>query len=89
MIARPIRNWRLSPSTVTVLQTLVRENDGSSHEPEAWAKSAGCWRRGAAGFLVKHTRVLVVDVSIRFAGITGTLRWLIDIEAGPCPGANR
>jgi len=32
--------WRLSPSTVTVLQSLVRENDGSSHEPEAWAKSA-------------------------------------------------
>ena len=32
--------WRLSPGTVKVLQSLVREDDESSHEPEAWAKSA-------------------------------------------------
>ncbi|MEO1598287.1 MAG: DNA repair protein RecO, partial [Planctomycetota bacterium] len=32
--------WRLSPGTVKVLQSLVREDDELSHEPEAWAKSA-------------------------------------------------
>ena len=48
----------------------------------------GCWRRGAAGFLVKRC-VLVVDVSIRVAGITGTLGSLIGIETGPRPEANR
>jgi len=32
--------WRLSLGTVMVLQSLVRENEGSPHEPEAWAKSA-------------------------------------------------
>ena len=80
--------WRLSPGTVKVLQSLVREDDESSHEPEAWAKSArllAAWSSRILG----EASILVVDVSIRFAGITGTLRWLIDIETGPCPGANR
>ena len=32
--------WRLSPSTVTVLQSLVRENEDTCHKTEAWAKAA-------------------------------------------------
>ena len=35
------------------------------------------------------TSILVMDVPIRVAGITGTLGWLIGIETGPRPEANR